>query len=167
MLRQIFYFDKLDLWDKYSIVVYLTLSAICGYFFLNENSSAANRSLLLFYTMGTQLLLYLLNYKSLRNLKVYLIWIFISLLHLFAFYQLKNRLELQNVHGHAANGLRNTIFLLLLYQVLRITSLKTQKQELVAPVRGSTTDLFEGRSITFIDFALFVVYFAAIIVLNV
>ena len=167
MLQPIFYFDKLDLWDKISIGFYLTVTAICVYFFLHENSSANNRTLLLFYTLGTQLLLYLLNYKSLRNLTVYLIWIFIAIAHLFAFFQLKDNPELQNVRGHAATGLRNTIILVLLYQILRITSLKTQKQELVAPTRGGTTDIFEGRKITFTDFALFAVYFATAIILNV
>jgi hypothetical protein len=90
----------------------------------------------------------------------------IALAHLLLYFQLKDNPELQNVRGHAATGLRNTIILLLLYQVLRIISVNTQKQELVAPTRGGTTDIFEGRRITFIDFVLFTVYFATAIILN-
>ena len=167
MFHPIFYFGKLDLWDRISIAFYLTATVICGYFFLYNNSSATNRTLLLFYTLGTQLLLYLLNYKSLRNLSVFFIWIFISLLHLFAYLQLKDNPELQNVRGHAAMGLRNTIILLLLYQILRIISLKTQRQELVAPTRGGTTDIFEGRKLTIVDYVLFVIYYATTFILNV
>lgn len=167
MPQRIFYFDTLNLWDKISITFYLMVTAICAYFFLCENNSASNRTLLLFYTLGTQSLLYILNYKSLRNLTVYLIWIIIAIAHLFAFFQLKDNPELQNVRGHAATGLRNTIILLLLFQILRITSLTIQKQELVAPTRGGTTDIFEGRKITFIDFALFVIYFGTTIILSV
>ncbi len=167
MLQPIFYFDKLDLWDQLSIAFYVVVTAICGYFLLYSNSANTNRTMLLFYTLGTQLLLYLLNYKSLRNLTVYLIWIVIALAHLFFYFQLNDSPELQNVRGHAATGLRNTIIVLLLYQVLRIVSVNTQKQELVAPTRGGTTDIFEGRKLTLIDYLLFVVYFATTIILNV
>lgn len=160
MLQPIFYFDRLDLWDKLSILFYVVLTATCGYFFFYSNSSGTNRELLLFYTLGTQLLLYLLNYKSLRNLTVYLIWICFALVHLYLYFQLKDNPELMNFRGHAATGLRNTVILLLLYQVLRIISLNTQRQELVAPTRGGTTDIFEGRKITFVDFLLFAIYFA-------
>lgn len=86
---------------------------------------------------------------------------------MFAFFQLKDNPELQNPRGHSATGLRNTIILLLLFQILRIISLKIQKQELVAPTRGSATDLFDERKITFTDFFLFTIYFVATIILNV
>lgn len=167
MLQPIFYFDKLTLWDRISIWFYTVLSFTCAYFFYYKNNASANRELLVFYTVGTQLFLYLFNYKSLRNFTVYLAWVFIALVHLFFYFQLKDIPILQNVRGHAATGLRNTIIVLLLYQVLRIISVNTQKQELVAPTRGGTTDIFEGRKITFIDYVLFVVYFGVTIVLNV
>jgi hypothetical protein len=167
MLQPIFYFDKLDFWDRISIPFYIVVTAICAYFFMYNNSPSENRTLLLFYTLGTQLLLYLLNYKSLRNLTVYIVWIVIASAHLLFYFHLKDNPELQNVHSHAATGLRNTIILLLLYQILRVISLNTQRQELVAPTRGGTTDIFEDRKLTFIDYVLFVVYFATTIILNV
>ena len=72
---------------------------------------------------------------------------------------------LQNVRGHSATGLRNTILLLLLFQVLRFISVSTQGQELVCPSKGSRTDLFDERKVTFIDFFLFVVYIGTSIIL--
>lgn len=165
MHQPIFYFNKLVLWDKASIAFYLAVSSICFYFFQYSNTPSENRTLLTSYTLGTQLLLYLLNYKSLRNLTVYIFWILIAIVHLLLFFQLKDNPELQNVRGHASIGLRNTFILLLLYQILRITSLKTQKRELVAPSRGGTTDTFDGRKITFIDYVLFSIYFATAMIL--
>lgn len=72
---------------------------------------------------------------------------------------------LQNAQGHSATGFRNTILLLLLFQVLRFISAKTQGQELVCPSKGSRTDIFDERKATFIDFVLFVIYIGTFIIL--
>ncbi len=166
MTKQIFYFDKLTSWDKITTSGYLLLTGIFAYFFLKINSDSSNRTLLLFYTLMTQLLLYLLNYVSLRNLTVFVIWVVFSFGHLYLYYQLKDNPSLQNFRGHAATGLRTTIISLILFQLLRIISLKTQKEELVAPNKGGRTDIYEGREITVVDYILFVVYFGTTIYLN-
>lgn len=166
MPQQIFYFNKLNSWDKITTICYVVLTAFLMYFFLSINSGRSNRTLLLAYALGTQFFLYLLNYKSLRNLTVYLVWILFSLCHLYFYYQLKDDPSLLNVRGHAASGLRNTIILLSLFQVLRFISIRTQRQELVAPTRGGQTDIFDGRRLTFIDYTLFVVYFGVTNFLN-
>jgi hypothetical protein len=77
---------------------------------------------------------------------------------------LKDDQVLANVRGHSATGLRNTIILLVLFQVLRFASIRLQGKELVAPSRGRT-DLFDERPVTFVDFILFVCYIAATILL--
>ncbi len=167
MTQQIFYFDKLTWWDKITTTGYLILTGTLIYFFLNINSDSSNRTLLLFYSLGTQLLLYLLYYVSLRNLTVFAIWVLFSLGHLYLYFQLKDNPSLQNFRGHAATGLRNTIICLFLFQLLRIVSLKTQKKELVAPNNGGRTDIEEGKTITILDYFLFVVYFGTTIYLNI
>ncbi len=167
MTQQIFYFDRLTTWDKITTTCYLILTGILTYFFLRINNDSSNRTLLLFYALGTQLLLYLLNYVSLRNLTVFVIWIIFSFGHLYLYYQLKDNPSLQNVRGHAATGLRNTIITLFLFQLLRFISLKTQGIELVAPNKGGRTDIFEGRKITVVDYVLFVVYYGMTIYLNI
>lgn len=167
MTQKIFYFDRLTSWDQITIRCYLILTGILMYFFLTINSDSSNKTLLLCYTLGTQLFLYLLNYVSLRNLTVYLIWILFSVGHLYLYYQLKDNPTLLNVRGHAATGLRNTIILLVLFQLLRFISANTQGQELVAPTRVGRTDIFEGRRITIVDYILFAIYFGTTIYLNV
>jgi len=73
-------------------------------------------------------------------------------------------LEVLNLpKGHALIGLRNTIPLLILFQILRIISAKTQGLELVSP--GGKLDLFDNRRITTIDFIMFVIYVAVTVLL--
>lgn len=104
-------------------------------------------------------MLYFVNYKSLRNLTVYLIWIGIAFVHLYFYFQLKDNPSLFYVRGqNSATGLRNTIFLLLLFQLLRFISYRTQGKELVCPTKGGHKDLFDGRKTTYIDIILFMVY---------
>jgi hypothetical protein len=67
---------------------------------------------------------------------------------------------------NAGIGLRNTIILLLLFQVLRFLSLKVQQRELVAPSRGSWIDSFDERIVTVVDFALFFAYFGLLLYLS-
>ena len=95
---------------------------------------------------------------------MYLIWVGFALVHLYFYLQLKDVNSLQNFQGHAAQGLASTLILLVLFQVLRYISLKTQGQELVCPSR-SLTDFFDNRIITGIDFLLFIVYIAACFIL--
>ncbi len=165
MPQPIFYFDKLKTWDKVTIVLYLLLSIGLWYYFYNTASNKTQRNILLGYAFGTQLFFYFFNYKSLRNLSVYFFWVVVGIIHLFIYFQLKDNQTLLNVRGHSATGLRNTIILLLVFQVLRFISARTQGQELVSPSKGSTTDLFDDRRITFIDFILFFIYIGSTILL--
>jgi hypothetical protein len=165
MKQSIFYFETLKLWDKISIVLYFILSFGIWYFFNNTTNVSLQRNILTGYTLGTHIFIYFLNYKSLRNLTVYLLWILISILHLIFYFQLKDYPLLQNVHGHSATGLRNTFLLLLLFKVLRLISIKIQSVELVCPSRASKTDLFDERKVTYLDFILFVIYIVVAIFL--
>lgn len=162
----IFYFSKLNLWDKVTILLYLLLSVVLWYYFDNTTSSKIQRKILFGYTFGTQLFLYGLNYKSLRNLTVYFFWIGIGVIHLLFYFQLKDNQLLKNFHGHSPTGLRNTLILLLLFQILRFISARTQGMELVSPSRGSTRDIFDDRRITLLDFIFFVVYVGSVLFLN-
>jgi hypothetical protein len=160
MPQPIFYFDKLNLWDRISLPFYILLSIVLLYYFIHLEDYNSKKDALLCYSLGTQLMLYFINYKSLRNLTVYFIWILFAIAHLYFYFQLKDNHDLFYVRGQSsATGLRNTIFLLLLFQVLRFISVKAQGQELVCPSKGGNTDLFDGRKATYIDIILFFVYF--------
>ena len=165
MPQPIFYFDKLKTWDKVTIVLYLILSAGLWYYFHNATNTKIQRDILFGYALGTQFFFYFFNYRSLRNLTVYFFWVAIGIIHLYLYFQLKDNHALLNVRGHSAIGLRNTLVLLLLFQVLRFISARTQGQELVFPSKGSSSDLFDERRTTIIDVILFLVYLGSTIIL--
>jgi hypothetical protein len=167
MKQPIFYFDKLQLWDKISILLYTLLTILLWYVFLHTTDFKVKHHILFGGAFGTHLFLYMANYKSLRNLTVYFYWFAIGLLHLYLYFQLKDIPELHHRPQHSAVGLRNTLPLLLLFQVLRFISARTQGQELVCPSSGSKTDLFDERNITLIDFILFVIYIGTTLALMV
>ncbi|SOE23824.1 hypothetical protein SAMN06298216_4204 [Spirosomataceae bacterium TFI 002] len=164
MAQPIFYFDKLKTWDKVTIALYVLLSAGLYYYFDNTTNTKTQRDILFGYAFSTQIFFYFFNYESLRNLSVYTFWVAIGFIHLYLYFQLKDNQALLNVRGHSATGLRNTLVLLLLFQVLRFISARTQGQELVCPSK-SRTDLFDDRQITFIDFILFVIYIGSTLIL--
>jgi hypothetical protein len=58
------------------------------------------------------------------------------------------------LNGNASQGLRNTVVMLVLFQVLRFVSLKIQNLELVPADRSGFNDLDE-RIISMADYLLF------------
>ncbi|WP_210485954.1 hypothetical protein [Rufibacter aurantiacus] len=165
MKRPLIYFQELNTWDKVTIGLYLNISL--GLYFLYAGSELVEekKDILFWYPYGTQLFLYFVNYRSLRNKSVYAIWFLIGLFHYYFYLNLISDPLLEGVKVHAATGLRNTVILLSLFQVLRIVSLKIQGEELVCPSK-SRTDLFEERDVTIIDFILFVIYIFFLVMLG-
>lgn len=99
-----------------------------------------------------------------RNLKVYIFCCTIGILHLFLYYLLKENASLLGLKNNVVISLRNTIILLILFQILRFVSLKTQKQELVGVGRNNK-DVHSTREITRIDIILEVTYIATAFIL--
>lgn len=156
--------DALRTYDKWSIRVYIIISLIVG-LVLIFGSSETKRSIIVIYGIGTHLFLYLFNYKSLRNLKVFGFWFLTGLVHLCLYLLLRDDPELMHTQVHASIAFRDTIILLILFQVLRFVSLQVQNEELVCPSKGSYTDALDNRRITFIDSFCLVVYMAALVAL--
>jgi|TARA_B110000977_G_scaffold181676_1_gene242595 hypothetical protein len=61
------------------------------------------------------------------------------------------------LNGNASQGLKNTVVMLVLFQVLRFVSLKIQNLELVPADRSGFNDLDE-RKISMVDYILFFIY---------
>lgn len=150
--------------ETLSLLIYALLSAILLYVFL-ESGIPVRRNLLIGYALGSQFLFYFLGYASLRKASVFGIAIGIALVHLYGWYHWHIDPSLLTRRGHAATGLRNTLPLLILFLVLRWISRKWQGQDLVAPSRGTSTDIIEGRPLTVVDYLFAVLYFVAMIVL--
>ena len=146
------------------LLIYALLSVILLYVF-QGSGIPVRKNLLIGYALGSQFLLYFIGYASLRKTAVFGVAIGIALVHLYGWFHWHIDPALLTKRGHAATGLRNTLPLLLLFLMLRWISRKWQQQELVAPSRGTSTDIIEGRPLTFADYLLAVVYFVTMIVL--
>jgi len=154
--KTLFYFEELSSWDKVTIGFYGVASIV----FLIYNYLGADehkKDFLIFYAIFPQIFSYLFNYTSLRNLKSFFIWYGFGTLHIVFYFLVKNN----GIYDNASGLLLNTVILLLIYQVLRIISIKVQHQELVLPARDGK-DLFDNRSVTFLDFVLFMVYMGSL-----
>jgi hypothetical protein len=160
MSKPVFYFTKLNTWDIATMSIYTLLSVALWYVFDSNQGK-----LLFLYTITTHLFLYYFNYKSLRNLTVYLFWFAFGMIHLYTYFQLKDVEALEGVNAHSATGLRNTVVLLILFQILRMISAYVQGQELVPVSAYGGIDFSDFRRPTIIDFMLFNIYMIATVLL--
>ena len=163
MQKSLFYFEKIKLWEI-GIMIFYVLLSIEFCFFLRFAKSETQNHCLFIYTFFTQILLYVLFNKSMRNLKVYIFCLAIGILHLCLYYLLKENASIINLHNNKIISLRNTFILLIIFQVLRFISLKCQKQELVSVGRNNR-DFFNTRKTTRIDLILEIIYISATFIL--
>ena len=149
--------------DKIIFSIYIVLTAITFSFLLSNKNDTVEKWVLC-YGYLTHLLFYLFLYVSLRNLKTFLIWIGISLFHLFLYFHFY-RTSAPVASKFSLMPLRNTTILLVIFQLLRWTFLKIKKVNLVMPSR-SGKDLFEERVPGFLDFLWLLFYMTVFFVLN-
>lgn len=155
MVKNFIYYGKFDKWDYSTIIIYLLLTI-----FIYERPEGIPyiREWVFGYSFMTSLLLYGLNYKSMRKFNVWLVWFGFSIIHLFMYNHLSDDISLKFLKGSAENGLQFTWILLLLFQLNRFVSLKLQNKEVVSLNTGGTTDMWDNRKITFLDGVLFFLY---------
>ncbi|QTE38038.1 hypothetical protein J3L18_02905 [Mucilaginibacter gossypii] len=158
--KPLFYFEPLTPWDSIAVWIYGIATIVFAVY--NYYGTSSNRvAFLIFYTLTPQVFNYLLNYKSLRNLKSFLIWCGFALVHIILFFFLKN----DPVYYRARNPLLNSILLLFLYQLLRIASRKIQSKELAMPSKDFK-DLFDNGDVVFWDFIFFLIYWGSLVSLT-
>ena len=164
MKHSLIYFEPLKIWDKWTIAIYALLTILVYFACTGKIYFSDIRGLIFGYALGTHYFIYFFNYQSLRNMYVFLIWVIFGIIHLLGYLFLKNDPTLEMTKVHSAIGLRNTLILLFIFQMLRVISVNIQHQEFVA-LSKSKTDLFEGRKVTIVDFLIFVIYVAATMLL--
>lgn len=154
------YSEELTLFDKWSIGIYLlmTILVVISY---NRIDVETFQMVIIIYAGILQLCTYFVLCGYLRNFRCYMIWFGFSMIHLAMYFVMKGDQRLQMVNGNPAALLRNTFILLLLFQLLRYVSLKTQHKELVMINKSSDIDDFDHRNITIVDKILFLAYIAA------
>ena len=148
MIQKYFNADELTKYDKISTIVYLILTLIISKITVFFSDVEIQKTVVLMYSIMTPFLIYTINYKSLRNIKMFIIWIGIGVIHIFLFRHLSENPDLMFKIGHAANGLRFTIYFVILFEIIIIIHLKLLKYELVSlGGPGITRDLWENRRI--------------------
>lgn len=155
---KIFNHNKISTYDIISVIVYLLLTILVANITSFFKSIETQRTIVLIYSFSTSFLLYVFNYKSLRNIKIFIVWLIFGLYHLFLYRILSVNTDLIFPNGHAAHGLQFTCFFLVLFELFRIIHLKFFGYELVSLSR-STTDLWDNREIRLPDIVFFFLYF--------
>lgn len=161
MWDKILTFQKLKTWDKASLIIYFIFSLVIAVIFLLVNNLKDKATTIFIYTASTQFFLYYFNYRSLRNFKVYLIWMGISLLHLLLYFILIESQYFKLINSQLFVGLRNTVFILLLFQVLQIIAILFIGKPLVVPGKGRRMDSFGERKAHNIEYLFAVVFIIA------
>lgn len=158
MEKRIFEFSRLQLWDYITIGLYLVLTIYIHLTFTKDTFPSYANLLIFGYIFGTMMFNYLFNYKSLRNMTVFSIWILFGLYHFWLFKHLENVKEMYYDSRHIAYGLKYSIVVLVIQQIFRFSYIKLTNMELVAPVKGGGTDIFDNRYPNILDFAFFALY---------
>lgn len=159
-ILQIIKWDNLEKWDYLSIGIYLLLT----FFILNPELINYSITLTSIYSFGTIIFLYFINYKSLRKIKVFIVWTIISLFHLYIYNKLGENPNLQMFRGSSLEYLKITWIALILFQIFRIISLLVFKIELVCPSK-SDIDLWDNREVKWNDKLFFGIYFFIMIII--
>ncbi len=156
--------NTLDRWDKSTIAVY-TVFTICICYLLYTRPAYDVRALISGYGFATPLFLYFFNFRSLRNLYVFMFWCGVGILHLYLYFQFKDDILFDYGRSSALLPFRNTLMLLVLFQLLRWLSRTVSGLELVG-LSKSRTDVWNERNTNTIDRICFVVFFAVTIFLD-
>mgnify|MGYP006896872256 CR=1 FL=1 len=157
MKTNIIRYDKLSTWDIISLTVYFLISMFI--LFVGLNGYEFKEHFISIYAFSTPLFLYLINYKSLRNFIVYVIWLIFSLFHIWLYFVIQNKLYFDISREYAVDGLLYIFPFLLYFQLARIVHLKIKNTELVAPSWGGSFDIFDNRNIDLLDYLFFIFFF--------
>lgn len=149
--------ESLTTWDISSITIYTFVTIFIYY--LGENKQIEWYNTISMYSFGTPLFLYLFNYKSLRNLYVFIFWFIISLTHIYMYskFSVGSTWTAPNGANYFDSLQFNWVFLIY-FQLARFIHLKINKNELVGPAYGGNYDLIDDKKIDFLDYFFFIIF---------
>ena len=165
MEKRIFVFSKLRQWDIATLILYLILTIYIHLTFTNNKLPDYAKGLIFGYIFGTMVFNYMFNYKSLRNMTVFVIWIVFGIYHLWLSKQIESVQAIYFDTSPITNGLKYSILILIIQQIIRFSYIKLTSMEIVAPVKGGGPDLFDNRYTNFFDHGFFVLYMIIIILI--
>lgn len=165
MLEKLFIKEKLNFKNLLFISIYSIVSFfIYVYFDVTKNPQ---NNILFCYTFFTHFYLITFDYRALRKLKYFSFWMIIALIHFVIYLNIRNNDSFAFVNGHAANGLRTTLFLLISFQIIRFFSFEIQEMDYVMPSKYGKMDMFNERKFTSWDVFFSMFLLALIIFLNI
>lgn len=140
--------EKISYWNFIAIGICLCFSI---YFLIIEPVEFKTRKPIVIYSFALYFFTLFFNYKPLRNLNLWIIWIALSIIQIGIYY----KHGLNNVDWPAINGLRNFWIYLVIFQILRWLSIKLQTKEFIT-LSKMQTDLYDDRVFKFWDYVLFI-----------
>lgn len=136
--------------DYLVIIIYLLfggfISISYNYFYLEIDTV---KSLVQFFLVLAPILLFTAYYKRLRVLKVFLLWILLSVVQIATLFPLKEMKEFQNLRGSYFDSMYNLLIMLSMLFVFRMIYSYFFKQELII-----ATKLYDGseRKVNYFDY---------------
>lgn len=111
------------------------------------------------YGLGTQMVLYAVLYKSLRSALAWILWLFVGGFHLYLYFQMRNDFFSGIYSYHATVPLRNTMILLVLFQLLRMASFNMQGRDLIGSWYRDKRDIYDAYIASNHDVILLLIYY--------
>ena len=121
------------------------------------------------YYFGVPIILLGAFFRSLRQVKYFILWIIIGAIQLFMYFILKDNPEFFFFRGTSFDGLKALLPVLILFQIFRLNFKKKYKLELIISIRHHRFSLYEGeerRNILMIEVVYSILLLAAIIIFN-
>lgn len=157
-------FDKPLKTDVILVVVYVVITLLL---FLNtyyNSNFSGNKKIILAYIVFSQMSIYSLFYRGLRNGYLFIVHVLLGILEIIFWQIFRDEPQLQFEIGFAGTGLRYTLILIVLFQTLRLLHLEFFKSELETVMHGGRS-LFEERKLKWSDWLCGALYFMTMIFL--
>ncbi len=146
MLEKLFKKEKLN----YRNIIFLAIYTIVSFFIYVyfEVTKNPQNNILTFYTFFTHFSLIIFDYRALRKLNYFCFWMIIAVIHFVIYLNIIDNNSYTFVNGHAANGFKTTLILLVSFQIVRLFSFEVQGMDYVMPSKSGKMDIFDEREFT-------------------
>ena len=163
MEKRIFEFYRLSKWDYITITIYSILTFYIHSIYTSSNLPEYANGLIFGYIFGTMFFNYMLNYKSLRNMTVLVIWVGFGIYHFWLFTQIEDNSSMYSDTRHLGNGLKYSILVLIIQQLIRFLNIKLTSMEIVSPITRVGPDIFDNRYLNVLDYGFFALFLLILI----
>jgi hypothetical protein len=146
MLEKLFKKEKLNVKNILILAIYTVFSFFLYIYF--DVTKKPNIYILMYYTFLTHFWLIGFDYRALRKLNYYILWLLIGIIHFVIYLKIKDNSAYAFVKGHAANGFRTSLILLFSFQFVRLLCFEVQRMDYVFPSKSDKMDMYNEREYT-------------------